>query len=249
MNYVNKCPYCGSDNIAIGYQLGGGRLFTDQYAYHSQTRASEIEVFFCKDCGMVIAQKVLRPQIFDNVDDAREERLLDIIDQNGFLLVNKHNYLPSLDESGFTMQNIISLIRKHQVFYSKVFNKKPIYLSIKVYQLLKRVKKQKPLDDIAKMILKEMAKYETADKEEIKNNLGFETKTFNKAFDHLLEEMLITAIDGKKLTTNWYSYLYTTTDRFDKHIDSLHFKGDAKEELWSILKKTMDQKDFERLIK
>ena len=40
---VKICPHCKSTNIGIGYQLGGGRLFTDRYAYHSAARCSEIE--------------------------------------------------------------------------------------------------------------------------------------------------------------------------------------------------------------
>lgn len=43
---VKICPHCKSTNIGIGYQLGGGRLFTDRYAYHSAARCSEIEILF-----------------------------------------------------------------------------------------------------------------------------------------------------------------------------------------------------------
>lgn len=247
-SYLKECPYCGSHNIGIGYHLGNGQLFSDHFAYHFQNRASKIETYFCKDCGMVIAQKVLHPEIFDNAEGVREEELLDIIERYGYLLVNKHDHLPSLDEMGFGMQNVIGLIKRHQVFYTKVFKKRPIFLGIKTYQLLKRIRAPKTLDDVSKMILKEIEKYDVIDKEELKKKLKLETKVFNKAFDRLLEEMLITAVDGKKLNANWYSYLYTSAKTFNKSIEGLHFSGDEQAELWKLLSPTMDQKDFSALI-
>ena len=45
---IQRCPHCNSSNIGIGYQLGGGGLFADRYAYHSGARCSEIETYFCK---------------------------------------------------------------------------------------------------------------------------------------------------------------------------------------------------------
>lgn len=27
-----KCPYCGSTSIGVGYQIGGERLYVDAYA-------------------------------------------------------------------------------------------------------------------------------------------------------------------------------------------------------------------------
>ena len=76
-----------------------------------------------------------------------------------------------------------------------------------------------------------------------------DTKTFNKAFEFLLENLYITACAGKKLNANWYSYLYCTADIFNKNINGLHFNGDCKEALWNIVKKTMDKESFEILCK
>ncbi len=246
---IKTCPYCNSHNIAIGYHLGGGRLYSDQYAYHSNSSASDLETYFCKDCGMVIAQKVLRPEIFDNLDDIREDELLEKINDLGIMLINHHDYLPSLSDDGFTMQNIIGLIEKHRIFYTKAFAKRPVLLSIKTYQLLKRVKKTKPLDELSLAILNELKKYQMLEKEVLKQKVNADTKAFNKAFDTLLENMLITACAGKKLNVNWYTYLYTTSEQFDKSINGLHFNKDAKTELWSILSKTMKIEDFELLCK
>lgn len=245
----DKCPYCGSNSIGIGYHLGNGNLFADQYGYYSQSSSSRIVVYLCKDCGMIIAQKIMRPEIFENASRVKDEELLDIINDYGFLLVNKHDYLPSLDELGFTMQNVIHLIEKNLVFYTKAFRKRPIYLSINAYQLLKRVKTKKPLSSVAQNILKEMNKYQLTDKEEIKRKLNLDSKTFNKAFDELLEQMLVTACGGRKNGVNWYNYLYCTSEQFNRFIDGLHFNGDAQDKLWEIVGKKMNIKDFKLLCK
>lgn len=147
------------------------------------------------------------------------------------------------------MQNLVALIEDRKVFYCKAFGKRPIYLSIRAYQLLKRVKTIKALTEDAKEVLIEMSKFDCVDKTEIKKNLDMDTKVFNKAFDFLLENLYITACAGKKLNTNWYSYLYCSAEQFNAKVAGLHFNGNAKEALWRIVKKTMDEKNFDVLCK
>lgn len=246
---INKCPYCGSSNIGIGYHLGNGQLFVDPYAYHSKSQSSEIETYLCKDCGCIVMQKVKRPEIFDNINNVRNLELLDYFEENGFLLMNEHPTLPSIESLGYNMQNLVYLIENHQIFYTKAFGKRPIYLSIKCYQLLKQIKNIKPLSEDNKLVYNELSKYEYADKSDIRKRLEMDTKSFNKAFEFLLENLYITACAGKKLNANWYSYLYCTIDTFNKNINGLHFNGDCKEALWNIVKKTMDKESFEILCK
>ena len=246
---IEKCQYCGSTNIGIGYQLGNGQLFVDPYAYHSRSQSSEIETYLCKDCGCVVFQRIKRPEIFENVGSVRNEELLEYFEENGFLLMNEHKTLPSVDSLGYNMQNLVYLIEDRKVFYSKAFGKRPIYLSVKAYQLLKRVKPTKPLTDESKLVYDEIAKFEYADKAEVRKSLDLDTKTFDKAFDFLLENLYITAYEGKKLNSNWYSYLYCTAEQFCKRVEGLHFNGNPKEALWDIVKGTMDRDNFELLCK
>lgn len=246
---IGKCQYCGSTNLGIGYHLGNGQLFVDPYAYHAKSQCSEVETYLCKDCGCIVFQKVKRPEIFENVGNVRNEELLDYFERNGFLLMNEHKSLPSVDSLGYNMQNLVYLIEDRKVFYSKVFNKRPIYLSVKAYQYLKRIKQVKPLTDDAKIIYDEISGFESVDKADIRKNLDMDTKAFNKAFDFLLENLYITACAGKKLNSNWYSYLYCTAEQFTKKVEGLHFNGDCKEALWKIVKNTMDEENFELLCK
>lgn len=245
----DKCRFCGSTNIGIGYQLGNGQLFADPYAYHSTTGCSEIEAYLCKDCGCILYQRVKRPELFENVGNVRNEELLAYFEKNGFLLMNEHKTLPSLEELGYNMQNLVYLIEDRKVFYTKALGKKAIYLSTRAYQLLKRVKPVKPLTEDAKTILDEMKRFECVDKADVRKKLGMDAKTFDKAFDFLLDNLFITAYAGKKLNPNWYSYLYSTTEQFSKTVEGLHFNGDPKKALWDMVKNTMDEKSFELLCK
>lgn len=74
-------------------------------------------------------------------------------------------------------------------------------------------------------------------------------KEFDKAFDFLLENLYITAFAGKRINSNWYSYLYCTEERWEKEVNGLHFNGNAREELWKIVGRNMSEKDFNFLCK
>ncbi|MDT8717678.1 hypothetical protein IAI10_13485 [Clostridium sp. 19966] len=246
---IDVCPFCKSNNIAIGYQLGEGRIFADVYAYHSTKDCANIEHLICKDCGSIIHSRVTKTEIFHQYGFARQNELADYIDMNGILLCNDNKELPSLCGLGYSMENIISLIEAHQVFYCKAYKKRSTYLSIKAYQLLSGIKPIKPLTSESQTIYNEIKKYDFVDKDALKNELNIEKKTFDKAFDFLLENLYITAYSGKRINSSWYSYLYCTNDRWKKEISALHFNGNPKEELWKVLGRNMNQKDFNTFCK
>ena len=246
---IQRCPHCNSSNIGIGYQLGSGGLFADRDAYHSGARCSEIETYFCKNCGSVLLQKVKRPEIFEAAGTARGEELLEHIEKNGFLMLNAHKTLPSVSSLGYSMQDLVSLIENRKVFYCKALGKKPVYLSVTAYQLLKRAKPAAPLSEAAKEILKAMEKREAVDKADLKLLFPMDAKAFQKEFDYLLEHLYLTACAGKKLNSNWYSCLYCTARKFDRCVEGLHFHGNPKEALWNLVKGAMDKKNFELLCK
>ena len=142
-------------------------------------------------------------------------------------------------------------LRKSSVFqgiYCKAFGKKAVYLSVRVYQLLKRCKRVRPLTEEAAQILDAMKSRACVDKNELKKELAIDTKIYNKALDFLLENLYITACAGKKLNASWYSYLYCTAEQFEKKIEGLHFNGDAKAELKKIVGKRMDEKSMKALL-
>ena len=110
---IQRCPHCNSSNIGIGYQLGGGGLFADRYAYHSGARCSEIETYFCKNCGSVLLQKVKRPEIFEAAGTARGEELLEHIEKNGFLMLQESVYC-KLALNGTAVKAIVDNVHKNK---------------------------------------------------------------------------------------------------------------------------------------
>lgn len=246
---IEKCPYCQSTNIGIGYQLGGGQIFADIFAYHSSADCANVEHILCKDCGSIIHSRVVKTDMFHQYSIARQEELREYIERNGIILCNENNELPSLVKLGYNMENIISLIEQKQVFYCKAYKKRSTYLSVKAYQLLSRCKPQKPLIEQAKLIYKAMSKTDVADKDELRVAMGMDKKEFDKAFDFLLENLYITAIAGRRLNPNWYSYLYCTAERWKQGVEGLHFQGDSKAALWKVVKNNMSEDKFIKFIK
>ncbi len=251
MNQINleRCPYCNSNNIGVGYQLGNGQMFADLYAYQSTGDCSNIEHLLCKDCGSILHSRVVRVDMFHQYSATRQMELGEYLEENGILLCNDNKELPSLCGLGYSMENIIGLIELRQVFYCKVFKKRSTYLSVKAYQLLNRIKEEKELSPEAGSIYEEIRKHPVADKEEVRLTLNIEKKTFDKAFDFLLENLYITACSGKRMNANWYAYLYCIADHWKKEVNGLHYNGNPKEALWKLVGRHMTEKDFEALCK
>ena len=246
---MDTCPACGSSNIGIGYYLGNGRLFVDRYAYHSASSSSEIEVTLCKDCGLILSQRVLRPELFSQADAAREEQLLEILNLKGLLLVNENEELPSLCGEGFSMENMAGLINRRQAVYAKVYDRRPVFLSVKAYQLLKRCMPQQPPSDTAKRIYEEISRFDCADKTEIRSRLQMNKREFDHGFDWLLYRLKITAVSARKIKHNWYEYAYAADSVWGKDVEELHLAGDARQSLWELLRHTMTEEQFEILLR
>lgn len=60
-----KCPYCWSARLGVGYQIGDGEMLSD---YFGKAGCKIIHII-CKDCGSIVRSKVEKPEIFD--DDNR----------------------------------------------------------------------------------------------------------------------------------------------------------------------------------
>lgn len=246
---IESCNVCNSTNLGIGYQMGGGQIYPDLYSYHNAKAGSVVEYIICKDCASIVHASVRNPELFTQYHTARQEELLEYIEHYGILLCNESKELPSLCGLGYTMENIISLIEQKKVFYCKAYKKRSTYLSVKAYQLFNRCFSANPLNEHAKTILHAMKQKAAVDKEELRMTLAMDKKTFDTTFDFLLQNLYITAIGGKKLNVNWYSYLYCTADRWKQGIEGLHFPGDCKDALWKIVNKTMSEKDFHSFVK
>lgn len=71
---IEKCSYCNSTNLGIGYQMGNGQIYPDLYAYHSAKSGSVVEYIICKDCGRIVCSRVRNPELFPQYSTARHDR-------------------------------------------------------------------------------------------------------------------------------------------------------------------------------
>lgn len=247
-----KCPYCRSDDIGVGYQLGGGRIFADEYAAQTARDCSEVEYLICKSCGSIIRARVLHPEVFHPADRERQEKLLDFIDLHGVLLCNESPDLPSLSGRGFDMESVMGLVDLHQVFYCMAYKKRSTFLAQRAYYLLKRCRTYPAMDADCEKIFRAARTLGPAEKDELKEAAGMEKKAFEKAFRFLLENLYLTAYGrGKRLNPDWYTYLYCTAERWEKETHGLHFSGDARQALSELLCSAggMSEEEFRRMVK
>lgn len=247
--HVKKCTYCSSTNLGLGYQMGNAQVYPDLYAFHSTRSGSVIEHILCKDCGAVLYSYVRNPALFHPYSDVRQNELLDYINDNGILLCNENNELPSLCSLGYEMEHIVTLIEQKKVFYCKAYKKRATFLSVKAYQHLCRCRAPKQLPEAAQIILAAMRHTPAVDKDELRFSLSIYKKNFDRAFDYLLTNLHITAAGGKRLNPSWYVYLYCTAEKWKEGVPGLHFSGNNQQALWDIVCKNMKETDFAALIK
>jgi hypothetical protein len=203
----------------------------------------------CKDCGNILSQRVMRPEIFPQVDSAREEQLLETLLEKGLLLCDESEELPSLSGEGFTMESMMGLINRRQVFYAKICDGLAAFLSVPVYQLLKHCMRESLPSSTAKQIYKEISVFDCAEKAEVRNRLELNKHDFDRGFDWLLCNLRITAVSAKKIKHNCYEYIYATASAWGKDVEEPHLTGDVRKPLWELLRHTMTEKQFENLLR
>lgn len=245
------CPYCKSDNIGIGYQLGNARIFADEYAVSASRDCSEVEYLICKNCGSILRAKVLKPEVFHPADTVRRDQLLDFIERHGILLCNENPDLPSLSGLGYEEENLIQLVDLHEVFYCMIYKKRSTFLSRKAYDLLKRCKVFPPMDADSKKVYDALRSAGKAEKDVLKASLDMDKKVFERSFRFLLENLYITAFArGRRLNPNWYTYLYSTAETWEKEAGGLYFSGNVRAALEDLLCTAggVSEKEFRKMV-
>lgn len=57
-----KCPYCNSNQLVLGFQIGNAVAYPD---VRGGMFGSRIEHLICKGCGSIIYSRVLKPDMFN----------------------------------------------------------------------------------------------------------------------------------------------------------------------------------------
>ncbi len=60
---IDKCPYCGSEDMGWGYQSAQGAVMTGKSGY----AGSKVEHMICTECGSIIHSRVAKPELFKNI--------------------------------------------------------------------------------------------------------------------------------------------------------------------------------------
>lgn len=244
---ITACPACGGCDIGVGYLLGGGRLFPDRYAWHSGG-GSEVECILCRSCGRILSARALMPQRFPTYGQAQTEAISEYFADHGLLLCNAHSTLPSLDAMGWTMEALLPLIERREVFYCKVLQNRSCYLSREAYLLLARCKQQRPLTDEAAAVLKSVQQHPDSEKDVLRAAVEMDKKAFDKAFDFLLQQLYLTAGTGRRMQSGWCVYGYVTAVQWRAQVPGLHFSGDAAAALRRLMPSAMTDAEFKKLL-
>lgn len=122
-------------------------------------------------------------------------KLLEAVNRLGMAGCNVCPYLRSIDEIGGSWQAAMSLIAAHKLFYTKVYRHRTVYLSAEVYALLRCIRQgREPLYPYpARHLLDLLEQREPCTMQELKATSGLAAKTFQKAWQTLLETMAVTA--------------------------------------------------------
>lgn len=66
----SQCPYCKSENIVYGYQMGEADVFSD---IRGGMFGTHIEHTICKDCGSIIYSRVLKTDFLKDKSETSYE--------------------------------------------------------------------------------------------------------------------------------------------------------------------------------
>ncbi|MDR1769430.1 MAG: hypothetical protein LBS02_02175 [Hungatella sp.] len=179
--------------------------------------------------------------------------LLNFINEFGIITCNKDNFLKSINDIGSSWQDAVVLINEREIFYSKIYKKKTVYISKYLYCLLKKIGNYKSISENASSIYKILESNPPQNTEMLKIVSGLNKDEFNKAQMELLEKLHITAFSSyKSININWSSFLYTTSFKWEqctKLYDINYTKEKAKKEVFLLLEKTMRKTDIENILR
>ncbi len=172
--------------------------------------------------------------------------------RNHILLCNDNAYLPSLNDAGGNWNAIIHLIETREVVYSKTYRKRTTYLSPALYATLKPYKQRfNKLPETSRRIYDLLSSCGPMSTQAIKDALMLSFKSFSAAFDPLLFELLVTAMErDRTMNETWSSFLWGTYAQWEGTLTHPLPKVEASEaNLIALLSHLMAEKEIGTLLK
>ncbi|WP_276856704.1 hypothetical protein [Intestinimonas timonensis] len=173
------------------------------------------------------------------------------LDATGILACNTDAHLRCLEDIGCSWADAVELIEKKELFLSKVYRKRTVYLSSRVYHLLKQCRYQRPMPEPAERLYGLLqgvpGGLETG---ELRELTQMDQRTLLTAMDFLLEELYITAIgNGHWLNPSWSTYRYGTAEAWEDASASQPEEAHPKETLMEFLSWSMPEEEIRRLVR
>lgn len=179
-----------------------------------------------------------------------KNRLQSYLWQNGILLCNQNPYLPALEDIGCTWRQVTELIDAHQLFYCKAFKKRTTYLSPEAYYLLKSLRRPRPMSPDAERIFALLRDQPPAETAFLKRMAELPAKRYGQAFDFLLQNLYVTALqNGTDLNPHWSTFLYGTAQAWEALTPPALSAADAEARLWELVGRTMQEKEYRSFIR
>lgn len=172
--------------------------------------------------------------------------------RNHILLCNDNAYLPSINDAGGDWNAIIYLIEAREAVYSKAYRKRTAYLSPALYAMLKPYKQRfNRLSEQSRRIYDFLSACGPKSTQEIKNALLLSGKSFSAAFDPLLSELLVTAMErDRTINETWSSFLWGTYGQWEDTLAHPLPKSEASQaNLLALLSHLMDEKEIVALMR
>lgn len=68
---IDSCPYCGSSQLAWGYQSAQGAVMPKKSGF----AGSKVEHLICTQCGSIVHSRVVNPELFKDVPKEKKIRV------------------------------------------------------------------------------------------------------------------------------------------------------------------------------
>lgn len=178
--------------------------------------------------------------------------LLAYVNRFGMIGCNSNKYVTSISEMGISLNAVMELIDHKEIFYTKVFMRRTVYISKQLYFLLKAIKGCKAHNYYESHILEIMKMLQPVSTKYLKAACKICNGKYNENFNKLLENMSITAYCTYEfMNPHWASMLYVTSSKWEEEIKYPSIecpREEAEEKIKSILSNTIGQKYIEKLI-
>ena len=172
------------------------------------------------------------------------------LDATGILACNTDAYLHCLEDIGCTWADAVELIEKKELFLCKAYRKRTVYLSPRVYHLLKGCRYQRPMPEPAARLYQILQTSPGLETGELRELAQMDQRTLLTAMDFLLEELYITAVgNGHWLNPNWSTYRYGTAEAWEQEAAPRQEEENPRETLQEFLSWSMPEEEIRRLIR